>query len=433
MKPTVIKHFDPTATAATPPAGPGDELRNVYACLVHESAPCVIDLVRNLRHLDQTSRILLYNGGQERTLLDAKLPWSSWGVEIIPAPLIMKWGFLHHFAFDCLRYLKSSPDFDVLTIVDSDQLALRGGYTKFLTKHLGDRSKLGLLSNAPHKQGPKTRILPALTAQQELELWRPYLRRFPDGEDKFVYWTFWPSTVITAEAGFAMLELFDQDADLARILSTTNLWATEEILFPTLAALLGFRIEQNPCSYDYVQYRKAYGPNDIKRALLRPDAFWIHPVPRRYADPLRVRIRAFHDDYPYSYYLSAYRKPSSTEAMAGGSKTTPLGLADIEIPGRLAQPDAPQRFPEFNAAGIRLACLSTFSQLKHWLLGGIAYLILELVLELDNPKLIALVVPGAKAVTASQLIRNRLQLLERKSAIIVRLGRSVKKSFISLR
>ena len=43
-------------------------IRNIFACLVHESPDCVIDLVRNLRALDPGSLILLYNGGRDPNL-----------------------------------------------------------------------------------------------------------------------------------------------------------------------------------------------------------------------------------------------------------------------------------------------------------------------------------------------------------------------------
>ncbi|MCP3064466.1 hypothetical protein LXT21_37405 [Myxococcus sp. K38C18041901] len=46
-------------------------MRNIFACLVHERPDCVLDLVRNLHHLDPDSLILLYNGGNPPGLLDA--------------------------------------------------------------------------------------------------------------------------------------------------------------------------------------------------------------------------------------------------------------------------------------------------------------------------------------------------------------------------
>ncbi len=38
------------------------ETRNVFACLVHESQACTVDLVRELRCLAPASAIILYNG-----------------------------------------------------------------------------------------------------------------------------------------------------------------------------------------------------------------------------------------------------------------------------------------------------------------------------------------------------------------------------------
>jgi predicted O-methyltransferase YrrM len=284
-------------TARVSPAAEPKPLRNVFACLVHERPECVIDLVSNLRRLDPQSRILLYDGGADGKLLDPRLPWACWGVEIHPTPRPMQWGCLHDFALDCLRHLRSTDAFDVVTIVDSDQLALRAGYSDFLARRLGDRDGLGLLSSAPERQGAQTTIPPCVTAHQEIALWRPFLRRFPDGEEKFAHWTFWPATVIAADAGTALLEMFDRDRDLAEIMRASRLWATEEILFPTLAALLGFRIERNPCIGDFVKYRAAFVAKDVETALRRPDAYWMHPVTRQYADPARARIRAAHDDY----------------------------------------------------------------------------------------------------------------------------------------
>src|ERR1700736_4752296 len=46
-------------TPSPPRAAEG--VHNVYACLVHESRPCITDLVRNLHHTDPDSTVLLYN------------------------------------------------------------------------------------------------------------------------------------------------------------------------------------------------------------------------------------------------------------------------------------------------------------------------------------------------------------------------------------
>jgi hypothetical protein len=268
---------------------------NVNACLVHEKPECVVDLVRNLRHLDPGSPILLYDGSADGRLLDRRLPWPRWGVEIVPNARAMKWGRLHAFALDCIDHL-AGRDHDVMTIVDSDQLMLRRGYAQHLAASLGANARGVLLSSDPARQGPRTRVPPAQTAQCELALWRPWLSQFPDGEEKFVHWTFWPATVIGAEAGRAVAALFG-DEKLQAILAQSKIWATEEIFFATFAALLGFGVRANPCRGDWVRYKTPWKVADLDRALQTPDAFWMHPVPRALDNPLRARVRDRHGGY----------------------------------------------------------------------------------------------------------------------------------------
>ena len=264
--------------------------RNVFACLVHESEECVVDLVRNLRFVDPSSVILLYNGGTDTELLN-RSPFESLGAFIHPSPKPMKWGRLHEFALDCMQFALNEFTFDTLTIVDSDQLATRRGYSEYLGNFINGRDRLGMLASAPGVLSPDTTHGPAQTAFKEFELWRPYLRRFPYGEDKFVHWSFWPSTVFTNQAAWDLTRLFATDRELSSILARSAIWASEELVLPTLVALLGYEIAANPCSYDYVQYKTSYTVPDIHAALGREDVFWVHPVPRRMDDPVRACIR----------------------------------------------------------------------------------------------------------------------------------------------
>lgn len=274
-----------------------EPIRNVFACLVHESVECVIDLVRNLRHFDAASRIVLYDGSQGGRLLDKRLPWAEWGVTVHPSPHPMTWGRLHGFALDCLRLLREGESYDTITIVDSDQLLLRAGYSEFLAAHLANRKDLGVLSNRPEIQGAATAIAPARTALQERAHWQDWLDTFEGGQQHWVHWSFWPGTVITREAGEAILKRVDQDVQFNLLLASSKMWATEEVLFPTLAALLGFRVERNPCSDRFVQFRKSHDRHALDLARALPEAFWMHPVPRNYGDPTRCAIRTLAHQY----------------------------------------------------------------------------------------------------------------------------------------
>src|SRR5208283_5009595 len=119
--------------------------RNIFACLVHESQECVVDLVRNLRFLDPSSTILLYNGGHDQRLLKHGFPFERYGAVIYPGPHPQVWGHLHDFAVDCMRYSLEHLPFDTLTIVDSDQLAMRPGYSQHLGRFLAARPNIGML------------------------------------------------------------------------------------------------------------------------------------------------------------------------------------------------------------------------------------------------------------------------------------------------
>lgn len=272
-------------------------VRNVFACLVHESQECVVDLVRNLRYHDPDSVILLYNGGNNPDLLNHGFPFEKYGAVVHPTSRRMKWGWLHGFALDSMKFALEQFSFDTFTVVDSDQIALRTGYTQYLSKYLAGLEHVGMLGNSPDRQPPGTRISPVVQAWREIELWRPWLQRFPQGEEKFVHWTFWPSTVFTHDATADLVNLFAQDKHLHEIMSRSKIWATEEVILPTLVALLGYKIGANPCSYDCVKYRARYSWRQIEAALRRPDVFWAHPVSRQYGDALRKMLRARFNHY----------------------------------------------------------------------------------------------------------------------------------------
>ncbi|MDV3456338.1 glycosyltransferase [Sphingomonas sp. HF-S4] len=300
-------------------------IANVYALLAHERPECVVDLVRNLRWHDPVSPILVYDGSAGGTLIDPKLPWARWGVEIVPAPRPMKWGKLHDFALDCIRHL-GMRDYDALTIVDSDQMQLRSGYPEFLA---GQGGIPGILSSDPRPQGRATRIPPARTAQGERALWQPLLDRFEDGDAAFVHWSFWPGTVIGADCGRAIAALFE-DAQLQGILGASKLWATEEILFPTLARLLGFPVQQNPCRGDWTQYRRRWSLRDLDAARGDARTFWMHPVPRALDDPLRRHLRASASQYRRAPPAPVTGPVSADAAILAEMRALPGWLSDAE-------------------------------------------------------------------------------------------------------
>jgi glycosyltransferase involved in cell wall biosynthesis/predicted O-methyltransferase YrrM len=321
----VISRVAEVTTAALP-------LRNVFACLVHENPDCILDLIRNLRHLDPTSVVLVYNGSANKHLLHA-LPLSQYGAVAHPSPQPMAWGKLHGFAIDCMRFGREEFDFQTMTVVDSDQLALRPGYSAWLAKWLRDKPQVGMLGNAPARQLPSTQVAPAMAAFTEIDLWRPLLRRFKDGEAKFVHWSFWPSTVFSAAAAHDLVRFFDEDEQFQEIMTRSKIWATEEVILPTLTALLGYEVAANPCSYDFVKYRVPYTPAQIKQSFERSDVFWAHPIPRRFDNVLRKEIRKQHGEYRGSLSGGVGAYPQALPLWA-----KPIDVVPLDPPLLLTQP-----------------------------------------------------------------------------------------------
>jgi predicted O-methyltransferase YrrM len=288
----------PTATAESHiRSGRMSEFRNVFACLVHDNQECVLDLVRNLRYLDPASTVLLYNGGRDPSLLTRDLAFRDCGAIVHPNPRPQSWGHLHEFALDCMRYALDHLAFDAVTIVDSDQLAAQSGYSEYIAPYFRANPLLGICGSSGTVQPRTTRVAPVVAAYREYALWQPFLSRFHDGPSHFGRWTFWPATAFSAAAARDLTHLFATDEQLQDIMRRSQIWASEEVIFPMLAGALGYQVVESPCSYQYVRFRVAYSRRDIDRALTRPNVFWIHPVNRRYDDPLRARIRSRFNDY----------------------------------------------------------------------------------------------------------------------------------------
>jgi glycosyltransferase involved in cell wall biosynthesis len=334
--PTIaVKRKEIEAVSPPKPAAPS-LLKNVYACLVHENEDCVIDLVRNLHYHDPDSQIILYNGGLDQNLLNKRFPYENLRCEIYPDPVPLQHGYLHTFALKSMQFAINQYSFDTFTIVDSDQLAIKKGYPQFLSGYLKSRPKVGLLSNKPEKISSKdTEVWTAIQAFKELELWKPLLKQFPEGEEKFVHWSFWPSTVFTVDAIKDLLKLFDQNLQLQEIMKKTKIWATEEIVFPTLVSLLGYDIGLNPCGHDYVSYRKNYSLHDLQNAEKKANAFWMHPAHRKYDDPLRKQTRQ-----KSNHYISTGMAPLKESKTVDLPLMLPLLERINKIEGWLADKEA---------------------------------------------------------------------------------------------
>ncbi len=326
------------------------KIKNTYVCLVHENEDCIIDLVRNLHYHDPESSILLYNGSGNDHLINKRFPFRSYGAIVYPHPLPVKHGYLHEFALRAMEFVTENLEFDTLTIVDSDQLAIRSGYSDYVSRFMASKTNVGMFSNRAERVNPDNQdVWTATQAFKEYDLWKPFLQKFPGGEDKFVHWTFWPSTVFTADAALDLVKIFKQDKQLQQIVSQSEIWATEEIILPTVVKLLGYEILSNPCTYQYVQYQKKYSLQDVKQALTDPTAFWIHPVERKYDNSIRTNIRE-----QFNHYSKETERASEENILKNMLSTTTLLGQIKKIEGWLSEGEADLLISTTLKAGIEL-------------------------------------------------------------------------------
>jgi hypothetical protein len=356
----VLPHVSQRSTRRSEATGSSlGTFTSLAACLVHERPEVVADLVRNLRTLEPDATILLYDGSTNGRLLDDPQIPREPPVHVHPSPRPMRWGRLHDFAIDSMRYALGHIEFDALTIVDSDQLLVRPGYTQRIAAFLRDHPRVGMLGNAPYPQPSTSRVDPVKVAWREADLWRAFLARLPGGAAAFPHWTFWPSTVFTRRAAADLVALFD-DPELQAILRRSQMWATEEIILPTLVAALGYEIAANPAAPDYVRYRVRYTRADLDRALRRPDVYWVHPIPRVLGDPLRAHVRRTFGDY------GAGTAAAATAAAATRQPPNREIAAAVRDMGRVEgwlEVDEATLLAEATARAVRATGLSTIVEL----------------------------------------------------------------------
>src|SRR5690606_32845751 len=127
-------------------------------------------------------------------------------------------------------------------------------------------------------------------------------------------------TVFLADAARELVRFYDGDEQIQTIVRQSRIWATEEVILPTLVALLGYRIEANPCSDAYVRYRVSYSANEVRTALNRSDAYWLHPVVRQEYDPIRRAVRDHFHDYRFAQQVRQQTHQQITPGQINGQE-----------------------------------------------------------------------------------------------------------------
>lgn len=262
--------------------------KNIFAVLVHEHPDSVINLIHNLRLSDPTSDIILYDGSGCDCIVNCGVNWTAMDVELVNSPSRLRWGELHEFAIATIEHL-GTRRYDIITFVDSDQLMLRRNYSEFLASQI--HSDFGVLTTEVCRQGPDSPLLAVRELHSEWYIWQRYLGRFANADEAFVRSTFWPGTVVSADAARDIAREFRTPL-LQETLARSRAWATEECLIPTISYLLGYKELLNPCNRRWCKFRTPWSTADIDEAFAAPEAFYVHPVSTDPQDELRGYIHS---------------------------------------------------------------------------------------------------------------------------------------------
>lgn len=262
-------------------------LKNVFAILAHEHPSSVWDQVQNITYCDPSSRIVIYDSSGDEAIKRSQYNWKRSGVEFVTPSMQLCWGELHRFALSSIEYLADSR-YDTITFFDSDQLMLRKGYSSFLQKMI--REPFGVLTTEVCCHGLDSTLPMVRDIHAEWPIWQRYFERFPNHNDAFVRTTFWPGTVISADAARAIVKEFKNEV-LQNTLSQSHVWATEEILIPTISYLLGYKEILNPCDRTWCTFRTPWSSRNIIEALEAPNAYYIHPISTSPENEMRKLVK----------------------------------------------------------------------------------------------------------------------------------------------
>ena len=124
--------------------------------------------------------ILLYNGGNNPDLLNHGFPFERYGAVVHPAPQQMKWGWLHGFALDSMKF---ALDNFLLRYLHRGRLRSDRA-SKRVIRNIYPGIFRGWITSVcsatlPDRQQSNTRVAPAMQAWREFNLWRTVAAAFP--------------------------------------------------------------------------------------------------------------------------------------------------------------------------------------------------------------------------------------------------------------
>jgi hypothetical protein len=253
--------------------------------LAHENENVLKVQIENFRHYNPESRVVIYNGGTNRHF------GKSLDVEICPYSRPLVYGNLVPFLFDVMKWLEeTNVEYDYLVNFDHDVLFIKNGFKSFLDKMLNEYDCMGphfQIHNTPHDYPD---FGPGLSMWQAWHKWQPFFKT-----DYFARF-FNPGQIYKPEIVKRMLTGINT-AELQNLLSSTYVFALEEMFFPTLAMIHGAKIRDYPWNFEeslaFVRHQGNITKEQVRKAKEMPFYFWIHPIKGELLEVMSQWIQEF--------------------------------------------------------------------------------------------------------------------------------------------
>lgn len=245
---------------------------------VHENKEVIKDLLENVNYFCPNSSIVLYQSGDDPKLCEGL------GYPICPTSKSLVYGSgLVWFHLDVMEWLEDIDfTYDYLINLDSDALFAKEGFEAFILSEMN-----GFDYMATHKRYPEADWYPGRFIKHAWSTWQHvftldyFMACFNNGQTfskKFV------QQIIN----------YPKLNELKAAIQNTETFAVEEIIFPTLAEVLGVESKSYPNDVqDWIRYRPYFIKEEISRGIKNnANCYLLHPVHRNMEDPARSYIRS---------------------------------------------------------------------------------------------------------------------------------------------
>lgn len=249
-----------------------------FAILVHENRDVIKDQLENIRYFCPTASIVFFQSGNDPNLCE------GFGYPVCPTSFPMKWGKTFGWFFlNVMEWLeKIGYEYDYLINIDSDVLFAKKGFEKFIISEMEHYDYM-----APYFSEAHDDWIPGQTMKRVWHLWQPIFNM------NNLYRCF--GSQVFSRTFIKQILSFNKLDEMKSLMKHTeeDVFALEEMLFPTLAKTLDVKAKAYPVNVSkLIRDVPIFTEEEIRNGVNNNEqCYLIHPVRRIMNDPARTLIR----------------------------------------------------------------------------------------------------------------------------------------------